>query len=90
MLGMTIGKTITEMTTEEIIIENKHIEIGLEVKVGTIIGICIGIVQERIIPKIEILAETEVGQDSLTHHSEEKKMEGIVIGQDQSQGLGLD
>ena len=52
---------------DEIIIENKGIEKGVQVEVGIVTGVITEIIQGRDLSKVEILVETEIGKDSNNH-----------------------
>ena len=80
-------KEILGLTIEEIIIENKGIEIGMEVETITLIKIVLGMT----ICETEILVEMGVEQDNHVPHLE-GKIEEVEVGQcqDQHQDLGLD
>ena len=69
-------KTILGMTIEEIIIENRGLEIGVAVEIITGIPIEVEKTLERTIHDIEIIVEIEVGQDNHAPNLEEKR-EGI-------------
>ena len=95
MIGVTIADKNTEETTieitidkirDEIIIENKGIEI--EVQVGIIIEITTETIQGKDLSEVEIQVEIRVEKDSCNHGREwNQKIEEMVIDQEQSQDL---
>ena len=95
MIGDTITDKTTEGTTREVTIDKimdmiiiETMGIGIEVQVGTTAEVVIEIIQGKDLNEIEMLAEIEVEKDSPDHNLDQnQKIEEIVIGQDQSQGL---
>ena len=79
MIGETVTDKIIEETAievaigkimNEIIIENKGIEIGVQVEVGIVTGVITEIVQGKDLSKVEILVEIGIGKDSHDHNLE--------------------
>ena len=83
IIDKMIGETVTdriieeptlEVTTgkimDEIIIESKGIEIGVQVEVGIVSEVITEIIQGRDLSKVEILAEIGIGKDSHDHELE--------------------
>ena len=89
-IDRTIEVTAIEITTgrtmDVIIIETRGI--GKEVKVGTTTCVITGTIPGKDLSEVEIQGEIGVGKDSPDHDLEQnQKTEGIVIDQDQNQGL---
>ena len=86
---VTIEVTICKIM-DEIIIEKKGIEIGVQVEVGIVTEVITEIIQGKDLSEVEILVEIGIRKDSHNHDLEEKqKIEEIVVDQDKSQSLDL-
>ena len=93
MIGATIHFKIMEETTVGIIIGKIIVGVitgkkGIEVQVGTVTEITTETIQEKDMTKVEIQVEIGVEKDSEGHYlGWKQKVEGILIGQEQKQGL---
>ena len=76
------------MTIDEMITEDNNIKIEAVLEIGAGVPIETEKVLERTIHKVEIIVKIEVGQDNLAPKQEGKKIEEIVIDEDQIQDPG--